>query len=155
MTRTLATAILLAALACGIGAAGAQEAPPAWNPRTGDPWIDQALGDINAYGGRYRGAFVDELVRYYGAPRDYVTTLLADEGWAPGDVYYACALGRAAGRSCRYVAEEWKQHKAQGWSALAGRLGIEPGPAAFGKLRKGFAGSYEHWARPLPQPPGK
>src|SRR5690606_31922649 len=107
MARKRLTATVLAALLAGSGAVAAQDFVFGWNPRTGDVWIDQTLGDINDYGYRYRDSFVDELVRYYDAPRDYVTMLLADQRWAPGDVYYSCAIGDIVGRSCRYVAEEW------------------------------------------------
>ena len=29
--------------------------------------------------------------------------------WAPGDVYYACALAQLIGRPCRYVVEVWER----------------------------------------------
>lgn len=150
MHRKLATATLLAALLAGSGAASAQDFVFAWNPRTGDVWVDRTLGDINDYGLRYRGAFVDELVRYYDAPRDYVTHLLVDGRWAPGDVYYACAIGDLIGRSCQYVAEAWQRDHGEGWGALAQRLGIKPGSPEFHRLKQGFVPTYDRWARPLP-----
>src|SRR3546814_12053900 len=119
MHRKLATATLLAALVAASGAATAQDFVFGWNPRTGDVWVDQTLGDMNAYGYRYRESFIDELVRYYGAPRDYVSGLLVNDRWAPGDVYYACAIGQLIGRSCQYVAEEWEQDHGQGWGVPA------------------------------------
>src|SRR5690606_22512036 len=123
--------VLALVLSGTIGGACAQDFVFGWNPRTGDVWVDQTLGDINAYGGRYRESFIDELVRYHGAPRDYVTTLLVQERWAPGDVYYACAIAQIVGRSCRYVAEEWERDHGQGWGALAQRMGIKPGSDEF------------------------
>ena len=150
MSRKRLTATVLAALLAGSGAVAAQDFVFGWNPRTGDVWIDQTLGDINDYGYRYRDSFVDELVRYYGAPRDYVTMLLTDRRWAPGDVYYACAIGDIVGRSCRYVAEEWDRHHGEGWGALAQRLGIKPGSEEFHRLKRGFVPTYDRWARPLP-----
>lgn len=149
MHRKLATT-LLAALLAGSGAAAAQDFVFGWNPRSGDVWVDRTLGDMNQYGYRYRESFIDELVRYYAAPRDYVTGLLVTERWAPGDVYYACAIGQAIGRSCRYVAEEWQRDHGQGWGALAQRMGIKPGSAEFHRLKQGFVPTYDHWARPLP-----
>ena len=156
MHKTIA-GFLLALLVAGsaVGAADAQDSAAAWNPRSGDAWVDQALGDINEYGKRYRGSFIDELVRYYAAPRDYVTQLLVDEHWAPGDVYYACAIGDVIGRSCRYVAEAWQRDHGEGWGALAQRLGIEPGSAEFHRLKQGFAPTYRHWSRPLPPDHGR
>lgn len=123
---------------------------PEWSPRTGDAWVDAVLADINAYGGRYPDAFTDELVRYRGAPRDVVAALLADPAWTPGDVYFACALGQAIGRSCRYVADEWRAHPGEGWGALAQQLGIKPGSPQFHALKDGFADAYGRWGRPLP-----
>ena len=144
-------ALLLAA-----GAAFAQQPPlppgvPApWSPRTGDAWVDATLADINAYGRRYPDAFADELARYHGAPRDVVSALLAVPGWTPGDVYFACALAQSIGRSCRYVADEWRAHPGEGWGALAQRLGVKPGSPQFHQLKDGFAGAYGRWGRPLP-----
>lgn len=148
MNRTIPL-LLATALAAASGAATAQDFVFGWNPRTGDVWVDNTLGDINRYGYRYRESFVDELVRYHGAPRDYVLDLLVQQRWAPGDVYYACAIAQVIGRSCRYVAEEWKQDHGQGWGALAQRLGIKPGSAEFHRLKKGFVPTYDRWARPI------
>jgi len=148
--RRIAIAAVFAALLAALPAAPAQDYAFAWDPRTGDAWVDQALGDINAYGQRYRAAFVDELVRYHDAPRDYIEALLESGRWAPGDVYYACAIGQAVGRSCRYVAEAWERAHGEGWGVLAQRLGIAPGSNAFDRLKRGFAPTYERWARPLP-----
>jgi hypothetical protein len=143
------------------GAASAQQPPApattapatpeaAWAPRTGDPWVDATLADINDYGSRYPDAFADELARYHAAPRDVVLALLGAPGWTPGDVYYSCALAQAIGRSCRYVADERQSHPGEGWGALAQRLGVKPGSAQFHQLKDGFAGAYGRWGRPLP-----
>ena len=141
--------LLAAALASAAGAATAQDFVFGWNPRTGDVWVDDTLSDMNRYGYRYRESFVDELVRYYDAPRDYVTELLVQQRWAPGDVYYACAIGEVIGRSCRYVADEWERDHGQGWGALAQRLGIKPGSEEFHRLKQGFVPTYDRWARPI------
>lgn len=128
-----------------------QAAPVAeWNPHTGDAWVDAALADINAYGRRYPDAFADELVRYRGAPRAVVVALLAEPSWTPGDVYFACVLAQAIGRSCRYVADEWQANEGEGWGALAQRLGVKPGSPEFHALKDGFASAYGRWGRPLP-----
>lgn len=137
--------------AAGAGAAEAEAAVPA--PGTGDAWVDAVLADIDAYGRRYPDAFADELARYQGAPREVVAALLATPGWTPGDVYFACALAHAIGRSCRYVADERQAGGAAGWGALAGRLGAAPGSPAFQRVRDGFADAYGRWGRPLPTPP--
>lgn len=123
-----------------------------WNPRTGDAVMDARLADINQYGDRYRAAFVDELVRYRAAPRTLVGALLADEHWAPGDIYYACALAQAVGRPCRHVLELWREAHASGWGDVAGRLGVPVDSAGFERIAEGVAASYTRWGRPLPTP---
>ena len=143
--------VLLAALACLALPASAQQAFAfGWDPRTGDDTLDARLADINQYGDRYREAFVDELVRYHAAPRTLVGALLADEAWAPGDLYFACALGRAVGRPCRHVIERWRRGHASGWAEVAGGLGVPPGSDAFGRVIEGVEASYRRWGRPLP-----
>ena len=143
--------LLAAALATllGFGNASAQDYTFGWDPRSGDVWVDNWLGDMNRYGSRYRDPFVDEMVRYHGAPRDLVTDLLVNRHWAPGDVYYACALASVIGRPCRYVVDTWERDHGQGWGNVAKNLGIKPGSAEFHRLKKGFVPTYDRWARPI------
>lgn len=149
MHRTFKALALAAALSTVAGGVAAQDFVFGWNPRTGDLWVDNTLNDINQYGYRYREPFVDEMTRYYGAPRDLVTDLLINQRWAPGDVYYACAIAQVIGQPCRYVVDQWQQDHGQGWGVLAQRLGIKPGSAEFHRLKKGFVPSYDRWARPI------
>ncbi|HZH42765.1 MAG TPA: hypothetical protein VEY50_01585 [Lysobacter sp.] len=139
----------LTAFATLLGNAHAQEFRFGWNPRTGDMWVDTQLSDINRYGLRYRDPFVDELVRYHGAPRELVIELLVKRRWAPGDVYFACALANIIGRPCRFVVEEYERHHGLGWGELAKRLGIKPGSAEFHRLKRGFVPTYDRWGRPI------
>jgi hypothetical protein len=141
-------AVTLLALGLAAGAARAQDFTFGWSPRSGDVWVDVWLGDMNRYGSRYRDPFVDELVRYHGAPRDLVVDLLARR-WAPGDIYFACALARLVGRPCRYVVEIWERDHGQGWGAIAKRLGIKPGSPQFHQLKRGMVPSYDRWGRPI------
>jgi hypothetical protein len=147
MRRLLAASLL--ALGLAAGAAQAQDFTFGWNPRSGDAWVDTWLGDMNRYGDRYRDPFVDELVRYHDAPRDLVQDLLTTRRWAPGDVYFACALAKRAGQPCRYVVELWEHDHAKGWSVVAKQLGIKPGSAEFHRLKQGMVPSYERWGRPI------
>jgi len=140
---------LATALAATLGAGTASAQTVSWDPRTGDVWVDTWLGDVNRYGTRYQQPFVDEMVRYYGAPRDLVTTLLGERGWAAGDVYYACAIAQLIGRPCRYVADQWQDNRGEGWGALAQRLGIKPGSPEFHRLKNGLVSSYDRWGRPI------
>jgi hypothetical protein len=148
MTRSFKSLALAAALSGAVGAASAQDFVFNWNPRTGDVWVDTWLDDMNRYGYRYREPFVDEMVRHYGAPRDLVVDLLVNRRWAPGDVYYACALARIAGRPCGYVVEQWERDHGQGWGVIAQRLGIKPGSAEFHQLKRGIVPTYDRWGRP-------
>lgn len=147
--RVLPSLVLAAALAAGIGAACAQAFAIEWNPRSGDAWVDAWLGDINRYGVRYREPFIDEMVRYHGAPRGLVVELLGQRHWAPGDVYYACAIARVAALPCAQVVDAWTTEHAQGWGVLAKRLGIAPGSVEFDRLKRGFVPTYDRWARPI------
>lgn len=141
-------ASVLLALVLVVAPLHAQEFAWTFDPRSGDAWVDAQLADVNAYGTRWPAPFADELVRYQGAPRDLVDALLRQR-WAPGDIYFACALAQASGRPCRAVAEEWSQHHDEGWGALAQRLGIAPGSPAFHQLKRGFVPSYDRWGRPI------
>lgn len=144
--KTLALALAIGATSAPLAA---QDFSFGWNPRSGDVWIDQSLGDINRYGTRYRDPFVNEMVRYYGAPRDLVTDLLVRRNWAPGDVYYACSIANILGIPCRNVVDEWDRNHGQGWGAVAQRMGIKPGSAEFHQLKRGFVPSYDRWGRPI------
>ena len=151
MTRMVRTRMFAfaAAIASLTGTAAAQDFSFGWNPRSGDVWVDSQLDDVNRYGSRYRQPFIDEMVRYYGAPRDLVSTLLVERNWAPGDVYYACAIAQILGRPCRYVADVWERDNGQGWGNVAKQLGIKPGSAEFHRLKRGFVPTYDRWARPI------
>lgn len=147
-SRIFALAAAIAAITT-TGVASAQDYSFSWNPRSGDVWVDTQLDDVNRYGTRYREPFVNEMVRYYGAPRDLVSELLGTRNWAPGDVYYACSIAQVIGRPCRYVVEEWDRDHGQGWGNVAQRLGIKPGSPEFHRLKRGFVPTYDRWARPI------
>jgi len=145
--RLLIVTILLAS-ALAAGNARAQDFTFGWNPRSGDVWMDVWLGDMNRYGSRYRDPFVDEMVRYHGAPRDLIEDLLRRR-WAPGDIYFACALARLVGRPCRYVVDIYERDHGQGWGNIAKRMGIKPGSAEFHRLKRGMVPTYDRWGRPI------
>jgi hypothetical protein len=149
MQRSLKILALAAALATCSGTLAAQDVSLGWNPRTGDVWMDTWLGDVNRYGNRYRDPFIDEMVRYHGAPRSLVEELLGRRRWTPGDVYFACTIASIIGRPCRYVAETWERDRGQGWGVVAKRLGIKPGSPEFHRLKRGFVPTYDRWARPI------
>jgi hypothetical protein len=145
-TKLTALALVIAGFT---GTAAAQDFTFGWNPRSGDVWVDNQLNDVNRYGTRYREPFVDEMVRYCGAPRELVNELLVTRRWAPGDVYYACSIAHTLGRPCRYVVDEWDRNHGKGWGVVAKELGIKPGSAEFHRLKRGFVPTYDRWARPI------
>lgn len=149
MKHSLKRLMLAAALTTVIGTAAALDPVLSWNPRTGDAWVDVRLGDINQYANRYRAPFVDEMVRYYGAPRSLVDQLLNTRRWTPGDVYYACAIARTTGRACRDVVNAYDEDRGQGWGVIAKRMGIKPGSAHFHTLKRSFVRTYDRWGRPI------
>ena len=145
--KGLALALLLAGTVGG--AAHAQDFTFGWNPRSGDVWVDTHLADMNRYGTRYRDPFVDEMVRYHGAPRDLVVDLLGPRRWAPGDVYMACTIASIIGRPCRYVVDVYERDHGHGWGNIAKQMGIKPGSPEFHRLKKGFVPVYDRWSRPI------
>lgn len=157
-----ATRTAAAHAAAAPGVPGAQGVPPASGsrgtpagvpspdgPGTGDAWVDGRLVDIGAYAATYRDAFVDEVVRYGRAPRELVQALLARPDWRPGDVYVACAIAVQAGRPCREVVSLRDVDPAQGWGAIAARLGVAAGTPRFHALKRAIVASYDRWARPI------
>lgn len=154
--RPLLIAVLLAGMAAPVRAQDAEpgqpstpvQVAPVWSVASGDVWLDTWLEDINVYAGRYRGAFVDELVRYQGAPRAFVSEML-EAGARPADLYFACALAQALGRTCREVVGEWRRVPVGGWSDLLERLGAGPATAPFERVREGLVASFDRWARPI------
>ena len=143
--------ILALALGLGLGLASAAATTSAqtigYDVRTGDVWVDARLGEINDYGRRHRDPFIDEMHGYYGAPRPLLVELLDRRGWAPGDVYYACAIAHALGLPCVDVVHEYDRHPGQGWGAVAQRMGIKPGSAAFHALKRGQVDTYGRWGQ--------
>ncbi|MCD9027131.1 hypothetical protein LDO26_02740 [Luteimonas sp. BDR2-5] len=120
-----------------------------WAPRTGDDWLDTWLADMNRYAARHHDAFVDEIVRYQGAPRALVEELLVEQRWQPADVYLACATALALGRACREVATERRRDAAGGWDEALARLDAGAGSAPLRRVRQGVVASYDRWARPI------
>ncbi|CAA9335411.1 MAG: hypothetical protein AVDCRST_MAG71-1974 [uncultured Lysobacter sp.] len=152
MRRSDRLKLALGLLLVVAGAAAAQAPSTPARPGSGDAWIDSRIADINRYGAAYPDAFVDELVRYQGAPREFVIERLR-QGWAPGDLYYACSVATVLGRACRQVTAIHGDRNSRGWGEVTGQLGLKPGSAQDRRLRQGIAASYERWARPLqPEP---
>ncbi len=149
MIRTFNVMVLMGLLLLGANATQAQDQMSGWSPRSGDAWVDEHLADINQYGQRYPDPFVDEITRYHGAPRALVSELLTRRHWAPGDIYFACALAQVAGQPCRVVVDAWDRDHAQGWGAIAKGMGVAPGSDRFHRLKRGVVPTYDRWSRPI------
>ena len=149
MRHTFKALSLALVLAAAGQTAHAQDFTFGWNPRSGDVWMDSWLGDMNRYGQRYRDPFVDEMVRYHGAPRDLVVELIGPRRWAPGDVWMACNIASIIGRPCRYVVDVYERDHGHGWGNIAKQMGIKPGSAEFHRLKKGFVPTYDRWGRTI------
>ncbi len=134
MKKSLISLVLAASLAIA-AAAQAQTLSLNYSPRTGDVWVDARLGEINTYGRGDPDYFYDDLYSSFGVPRDYVRELYVDRRWAPGDIYFACALAELLDRPCREIVSDYDRHPGQGWGALAQRMGIKPGSAEFHELK--------------------
>ena len=106
-----------------------------FNPRTGDVWMDTQLSDMNRYERVDRNYFIDDVVNSFGAPRYVVNEYIVDRRWAPGDVYYGCALAYQLRVPCQNVLSDYDKNHGQGWGVIAKRMGIRPGSAAFHALK--------------------
>lgn len=106
-----------------------------FSPRTGDAFVDAQLGDINVYARGNTDGFIDDVVLSFGAPRPLVREYYLERRWAPGDIYYGCALAFQLGRPCAEVLDLYGRDHGKGWGALAQSLGIKPGSPAFHALK--------------------
>lgn len=138
------TVLLSLGLALSAGAhAIVDEFAIGFSPRTGDTWVDARLGDINVFARGNTDGFIDDVVVSYGAPRYLVREYYYDRRWAPGDIYYACALAYQLRRPCLDVLRIYERDHGQGWGAIAKRLGIKPGSAEFHALKGGVGKGHE------------
>lgn len=136
MKRILSALCLALGLASSTGAqAGIDAVAVGFSPRTGDAWVDTQLGDINVLARGDTDGFVDDVVLSFGAPRYLVRDYVTNRGWAPGDVYYGCALAYQARVPCANVLRDYEQNRGQGWGVVARRMGIQPGSPAFHALK--------------------
>ncbi|WP_146908172.1 hypothetical protein [Arenimonas daejeonensis] len=137
MKKSLAGLVLTLGLAFTAGAqAVVDNFAFGFSPRTGDAWVDTQLGDINVFARGNTDGFIDDVVVSYGAPRyPAVRELYYDRRWAPGDIYYACAIAYQLRRPCLEIVDIYQRDHGQGWGAIAKRLGIKPGSPAFHALK--------------------
>ena len=153
MNRKLLASVLSFGLLASTGAqAMIDDIAVGFSPRTGDAWVDTRLGDIDVFARGNTDGFIDDVVVSFGAPRPLIRDLYYDRGWAPGDIYYACALAQAVGRPCRHVLDLWRGAHGSGWEAAATGLGVPVGSPDFARIAEGIVASYLRWGRPLPAP---
>lgn len=147
--RVWAHVLLPIACMALLGSAHAQDGPAAGGIETGDAWVDAQLRDIGLYAARYRDAFVDELVRYHGAPRGGVQQWLARPDWQAGEVYFACSIANVLARPCSEVVALRQQPEPVAWQAVLDELQADPRSDAFRRVKRGILFSYARWARPI------
>ena len=148
--KALKTAVMVASLGWAVASSMPVQAQTVgYNIRTGDVWVDARLGEINDYGRRYRDPFVSEMTGYYDAPRSLVLDLLDRRGWAPADVYFACAIARTLGVPCLDVVQRYERNPGVGWGNLAKQMGIKPGSREFHALKNGAVSTYDRWGYPI------
>lgn len=135
MKKTLSAGFLALALAFSAGAQAVDSFVFGFSPRTGDAFVDTQLGDINVFARGNTDGFIDDVVVSFGAPRALVRDYYLTRRWAPGDIYYACALAHQLGRPCRDLLDIWERDHGQGWGVIAQRMGIKPGSPAFHALK--------------------
>lgn len=131
-------------------AAPAPAQAAAYAPDTGDARLDRRLQDMNRYAALYPDSFIDEVSRYLDVPRAYVVALLGQPGWTPGDVWYACALGKVLAQPCRAVVRQRRDQAGAAWQATSTTLQATFGQRQRAALRELSEASYRRWARPLP-----
>ena len=136
MDKKIAGLVLGFGLACSAGAqALVDNFVFGFSPRTGDAFVDAQLGDINVFASGNTDGFIDDVVLSFGAPRHLVHEYYVERHWAPGDLYFACAIAHQLGRPCVEIIRVYERDHAQGWGVIAQRLGIKPGSPAFHALK--------------------
>lgn len=130
------------------------ERSAAYVVETGDRWVDAQLQDINYYAERYPDAFLDEVSRYAGVPRGYISALFTTHGWQAGDIYFACFWAKASGQTCRDSVRAFSQDPDGGWEAVVKRMPVKPDGAVeqarlYRTVRHAVVASYQHWDRPI------
>lgn len=135
MSKRLAGIVLSLGLAFSAGAQAIDSFVFGFSPRTGDGFVDAQLGDINVFASGNKDGFIDDVVVSFGAPRYLVREYYYDRRWAPGDIYYACAIAYQLRRPCVEILDIYERDHGQGWGVIAQRLGIKPGSPAFHALK--------------------
>jgi hypothetical protein len=126
---------LLALGLCLSTNAFAEEYAFGFNPRTGDAWMDVQLKDMNVYTRGNTDGFINDVSITFGAPRSLIHEYVVDRRWAPGDVYYACALAYQMHRPCLDTLRDYDKNNGHGWGVIAKRMGIKPGSSEFQALK--------------------
>lgn len=124
-----------AAVVCGLLFAGGLQAGGRYD--TGDPDLDVALQAVDRKAREGLGDFAHIMGRKFDLPPEMVDWMLDQAGLSPGDAYMAAKVSQVAGRPVREVVDAYRENPGQGWGAVARRMGIKPGSAAFHALKAG------------------
>ena len=121
------------------------------------PSLTLGIPRVERYGQYLQTIFVPRGYRFatlitasranFGGP--LVLDLLDRRGWAPADVYFACAIARALGIPCLDVVHRYERNPGVGWGNLAKQMGIKPGSREFHALKNGAVGTYDRWGYPI------
>lgn len=149
MRNWLCTGLMLLAFS-----AQADDYALGFNPRTGDVWFDARLGDINVAANGNLDGFIDDVVVSTRAPRVWVETLVVERRYPPADVYMLAESAHRAGIPFDSAQQIYEKHRGEGWGAMAKRMGIKPGSAAFHALKQG-SGRYATSGKSKSEAPGQ
>lgn len=108
--KALRAAVMVASLGWAVASSMPVQAQTVgYNIRTGDVWSDAPRRNQRLRPPLPR-SFVSEMTGYYDAPRSLVLDLLDRRGWAPADVYFACAIARTLGIPCLDVVQRYERN---------------------------------------------
>ncbi|HET6603307.1 MAG TPA: hypothetical protein VFG21_03705 [Xanthomonadaceae bacterium] len=112
---------------------------------SGDPWLDDRLGEVGLYARGDLDGFIDEVVVSFGAPRPVIREYIVDHGYPPADVYLLAGYANALGRPLVDVHEVYRANRGRGWGVISKELGIRPGSSAFHALKGTVRQRAPHW----------
>jgi hypothetical protein len=111
-------------------------AQTSFNPRTGDPEMDNSLKTINAKAKADISQFKEEISATFRLAKPKIDVLL--QTMTPGDVYIAAEISDIMHQPIEPVADSYKKNKDKGWGQVAKDLGIKPGSKEFHEMKACF-----------------
>ncbi len=106
----------------------------------GDSGLEVSLNEITVSAKADKAAFVADVNLTWGLTGAQVDASLK-LGLQPGEIYLAASLAKLSHTPYETVVAEYRKNKAQGWGAVAKKLGIKPGSKEFKSLKDGASKS--------------